>query len=47
MSTFKKGLLSGGKTAWSLSKVMCPITDLVTRLQFPPILPWLLELIEP
>lgn len=47
MSTFKKGLLSGGKTAWSLSKVIFPITFIVTILQFTPILPWLIELIEP
>lgn len=47
MSTFKKGLLSGGKTAWSLSKVIFPITFIVTILQFTPILPWIIDLIEP
>lgn len=47
MSTLKKGLLAGGKTAWSLSKVIFPITFIVTVLQFTPILPWLIELIEP
>jgi hypothetical protein len=47
MSTLKKGFIAGGKTAWSLSKVIFPITFIVTILQFTPILPWLIDLIEP
>lgn len=47
MSTLKKGIIAGGQTAWSLSKVIFPITFLVTILQFTPVLPWLIDLIAP
>lgn len=45
--TLKRGLLSGLKTAWKLSKFIFPITFIVTLLQFTPILPWLVEVIAP
>lgn len=47
MSSLKKGLRAGLKTSWTLSKVIFPITLLVTILQFTPILPWIIDLIEP
>ncbi|MFO7317777.1 MAG: nucleoside recognition domain-containing protein [Bacilli bacterium] len=47
MSTLKKGFVAGGQTAWSLSKVIFPITFIVTILQFTPVLPWLIHIIEP
>ena len=47
MSTFKKGLIAGGKTSWTLGKVIFPITLIVTILQFTPVLPWIIQLVEP
>ncbi|ARK24171.1 hypothetical protein SporoP37_05380 [Sporosarcina sp. P37] len=46
-STMKDGLQVGLKTTWSLGKIIFPITLLVTILQFTPVLPWLVQLIEP
>ena len=46
-STLKDGLQVGLKTTWSLGKIIFPITLLVTILQFTPILPWLVDLVEP
>lgn len=46
-STLKNGLQVGLKTTWSLGKIIFPITLLVTILQFTPILPWLVQLVEP
>lgn len=46
MSTFKKGLIAGGKTSWTLGKVIFPITLIVTILQFTPVLPWIIQLVE-
>lgn len=47
MASFKKGLMAGFKTAWTLSKVIFPITLIVTILQYTPVLPWVIDLIEP
>ncbi|MDM5335016.1 nucleoside recognition domain-containing protein [Ureibacillus composti] len=47
MSSLKKGLLAGIKTTWTLSKVIFPITLIVTLLQFTPVLPWVINVIEP
>jgi len=47
MSSLKKGLLAGVKTTWTLSKVIFPITLIVTLLQFTPVLPWVINVIEP
>ncbi len=46
-STLKDGLQVGLKTTWSLGKIIFPITLIVTMLQFTPILPWLVNLVEP
>ena len=46
-STLKDGLQVGLKTTWSLGKIIFPITLLVTILQLTPILPWLVNLVEP
>ncbi|PIC56540.1 hypothetical protein CSV80_12285 [Sporosarcina sp. P12(2017)] len=46
-NTLKSGLQVGLKTTWSLGKIIFPITLLVTILQFTPILPWLVQLVEP
>lgn len=47
MSTLKKGLLAGGKTTWTLGKIIFPITLIVTILQFTPVLSWVIQLVEP
>lgn len=47
MSSFKNGLQAGVKTTWTLSKVIFPITLIITILQYTPVLPWLIDLIEP
>ncbi|PAQ13605.1 hypothetical protein CD798_14455 [Bacillaceae bacterium SAOS 7] len=47
ISTIKRGLFVGGKTTWTLGKVIFPITLIVTILQFTPVLPWLMKLISP
>lgn len=43
----KRGWNQGLQTVWTLGKVIFPITLLITILQFTPVLPWLIELIEP
>ncbi|MFA1819184.1 nucleoside recognition domain-containing protein [Virgibacillus oceani] len=45
--TFYRGLQQGGSTAWTLGKVIFPITLLVTILQFTPVLPWLIDILSP
>ena len=45
--TLKNGLIVGLKTTWSLGKIIFPITLIVTILQFTPVLPWLVQLVEP
>lgn len=47
MSSFKMGLKAGIKTTWTLSKVIFPITLIITILQYTPILPWIINFIEP
>lgn len=47
MNTIKKGLAVGLKTTWILGKIIFPITLLVTLLQYTPVLPWIVNLIEP
>ena len=47
MGTIKRGLNAGLRTTWTLSKVIFPITMLVVILQYTPVLPWLIQLIEP
>ncbi|MBM7541528.1 nucleoside recognition domain-containing protein [Amphibacillus cookii] len=46
-ATFIRGLKQGLHVAWTLSKVIFPITVIVTILQYTPILPWLIEAISP
>jgi hypothetical protein len=45
--TLYRGLQQGGSTAWTLGKVIFPITLLVTILQFTPVLPWIIEILSP
>ncbi len=45
--TVRNGLKAGGKTTWSLGKIIFPITILVVILQHTPILPWIVKLISP
>lgn len=40
---FKQGLTTG----WTLGKVIFPVTLIVTILQFTPLLPWLINVLEP
>ncbi|MET3697544.1 nucleoside recognition protein [Bacillus oleivorans] len=47
ISSCKKGLMVGLKTAWTLGKVIFPITLLVSILQYTPVLPWVIDLISP
>ena len=47
MNTIKKGLVVGLKTTWILGKIIFPITLIVTLLQYTPVLPWIVDLIEP
>lgn len=47
MSSFNKGLNAGLKTTWTLSKVIFPITLIVTILQFTPVLTWVINFVEP
>lgn len=42
-----RGFLEGLKVAWSLSKVIFPVTLMITILQHTPILPWFMDLIRP
>ena len=43
----KRGWNQGLGTVWTLGKVIFPITLLVTVLQFTPVLPWIIKMIEP
>lgn len=47
MGTWKRGLLAGLKTAWTLGKIIFPITLLLVILQYTPVLPWIIDLISP
>ncbi|WLR53311.1 nucleoside recognition domain-containing protein [Bacillus tianshenii] len=42
-----RGLKAGLKTTWTLGKVIFPITLIVTFLQYTPVLPWVIEQLEP
>ncbi|MCJ8007685.1 nucleoside recognition domain-containing protein [Lederbergia wuyishanensis] len=46
-SSIKQGGLVGVKTTWTLGKVIFPVTLIVVILQHTPILPWVIDLIEP
>ena len=43
----RRGLHKGLSVTWTLSKVIFPITLIITLLQYTPILPYFIELIEP
>lgn len=43
----KRGFRQGVNTTWTLGKIIFPVTLIVTILQFTPVLPWLISLIEP
>jgi hypothetical protein len=47
IDSIKKGLLVGLKTTWSLGKVIFPVTLIVSILQYTPVMPWLMDAIEP
>ena len=47
MGTFKRGLSAGLRTTWTLSKVIFPITLIVVILQYTPVLPWIIQFLEP
>ncbi|PAV27766.1 hypothetical protein CIL05_20355 [Virgibacillus profundi] len=42
-----RGLQQGLSVTWTLSKVIFPITLLVTILQYTPVLPWIIDLLTP
>lgn len=42
-----RGLKSGLMTTWTLGKVIFPVTLVVTLLQYTPVLPWVIDVIEP
>jgi hypothetical protein len=44
---FKRGLMQGLQTTWTLGKVIFPITLIVTILQYTPVLPWVIEKVSP
>lgn len=46
-NTFGRGLQQGLSVTWMLSKIMFPVTIIVTILQYTPILPWFIKLIAP
>lgn len=47
MGILKRGVQAGLKTAWTLGKIIFPITLLLTILQFTPVLPWVTKAIAP
>ncbi|MEK3887905.1 nucleoside recognition domain-containing protein [Bacillus sp. FSL K6-3431] len=46
-SSIKNGAVTGVKTTWTLGKVIFPITLIVVMLQHTPILPWIINKLEP
>lgn len=46
-SSVKNGGITGLKTTWTLGKVIFPVTLIVVLLQHTPVLPWIIQLIEP
>ncbi|MEC1523464.1 nucleoside recognition domain-containing protein [Neobacillus niacini] len=47
INSIKKGFRVGIKTTWTLGKIIFPVTLIVAVLQYTPILPWVIKLIEP
>ncbi|WNF36547.1 nucleoside recognition domain-containing protein [Bacillaceae bacterium IKA-2] len=47
MGSFKKGLLVGLKTTWTLGKIIFPITLIVTMIGYTPLLDWLAQILTP
>lgn len=47
INSIKKGFRVGIKTTWTLGKIIFPVTLIVAVLQYTPILPWVMKLIEP
>ncbi|HHW36052.1 MAG TPA: hypothetical protein GXX18_01915 [Bacillales bacterium] len=47
METIKKGLSAGLRTTWILGKIIFPITLIITLLQYTPVLPWIVKMVEP
>jgi hypothetical protein len=45
--TLKTGVWTGFKTAWTLGKIIFPVTLIVTMLQYTPILQWIIKFISP
>lgn len=45
--TFGRGLKQGASVSWTLGKIVFPITIIVTILQYTPVLPWLIRIVEP
>ncbi|WP_085991370.1 nucleoside recognition domain-containing protein [Oceanobacillus senegalensis] len=43
----QRGFKQGLSTTWTLGKVIFPITLIVTILQFTPVMPWVIRLLEP
>ncbi|QKY69912.1 nucleoside recognition domain-containing protein [Lentibacillus sp. CBA3610] len=43
----QRGLQQGLQVAWSLGKIIFPITLIVTILQYTPVLPWIIDQIRP
>ncbi|MBS4178410.1 nucleoside recognition domain-containing protein [Lederbergia citrea] len=46
-SSIKNGVKTGLRTTWTLGKVIFPITLIVSMLQHTPVLPWIINIIEP
>lgn len=47
MGTWKRGTQAGLKTAWTLGKIIFPITFILIILQYTPVLPWVVQVIAP
>lgn len=46
-SSIKNGAMTGLKTTWTLGKIIFPVTLIVVMLQHTPVLPWIIQKIEP
>jgi hypothetical protein len=47
VGSVKRGFIVGLKTTYTLGKIIFPVTVIVALLQYTPILPWVMKLIEP
>ena len=47
IDTVKRGLMVGLRVAWTLGKIIFPITFIIAFLQHTPVLPWVIEKISP